>query len=88
MNNYENVKKLFIARVCLWIISLAATIYWIVWSFKLYIDNGYFMDVHEYATLLRPKFYGGVIVAVVCLFIATRLRGISDKIKKNIREQM
>lgn len=88
MNDYKNVKKLFIARACLWTIALAATIYWMVWSFKLYIDNGGFMDVYEYATKLRPKFYGGLIVAIVALIISTRLRKISDKIKENVKKAL
>ena len=86
MDDYKRIKVLFIARACLWTISLAATIYWIVWSFKLYIDNGDYMDVYEYATLLRPKFYAGVIIAVVCLFIATRLRSAGDKIKEKLKK--
>ncbi|MCQ2518914.1 MAG: hypothetical protein MJ107_00140 [Lachnospiraceae bacterium] len=85
---FETVKKLFIVRACLWAVSLAATIYWVVWSFKLYADNGGAMDPYLYASILRPKMYAGLAIAAVCLLISVKLRGISDKIKDEIKHRV
>lgn len=70
-------------RMVLWAISVAVTIRWIYWSFKLY-DLGY-MDVHSYATKLRPILYEGIVIAFVCIVICFILRSISDKIRRKHR---
>lgn len=80
----KNVKKLFIARACLWACALAATVYWMVWSFKIYLEIT--ADFHEYATILRPKLYAGIIIAVICILISFRLRKASDILKKEIED--
>ena len=75
------VKILFIIRACLWTTALAATVYWIYWSFKLY-DLGH-NDVYEYSGLLRPILTRGVLISLACLGISLILRSVSDRIKKN-----
>ena len=36
MDSDSQVKKLFICRAVLWAVALAATVYWIWWSFEIY----------------------------------------------------
>lgn len=83
----KHVRVLFICRVILWIISLAATVYWIVWSFKIYKDlgdpNTGLVDETVYSPILRPKLYAGLIITVVSLTISSALRKISDLAKKD-----
>ena len=74
------VRILFIIRIILWIIAVAATFYWIVWSFKLY-QMGIF-EVHEYSSHLRPILAKGLFIAVVSICLSFILRSISDKLKK------
>lgn len=74
------VKIIFAIRACLWAVALGATIYWIVWSFKIYAMGIH--DVYEYAGILRPKFYGGIIVAVIAICISFWFRHLSDTVKK------
>ena len=74
------VKILFVVRILLWIVAAAATVYWIVWSFKMYDIVGY--DVHAYATAFRPLFYKALIVTFVSICVSFGLRSISDRIKK------
>lgn len=77
------VKKLFICRAVCWFIALASTLYWIIWSFKIYIDAPTIsVDEHYYASILRPKFYAGVLIAAFVIIVSFKLRSISDKIKK------
>ena len=71
------VKILFVVRILLWIVAAAATVYWIVWSFKMYDIVGY--DVHAYATAFRPLFYKALIVTFVSIWVSF---GLSDRIKK------
>ena len=52
MDSDSRVKKLFICRAVLWAVALAATVYWIWWSFEIY-NRGVF-DPYEYAPMLRP----------------------------------
>ncbi len=89
MNN-KKIRSIFITRASLWLVATVATIYWIVWSFKIYADLGEpetgLVDVHTYASILRPKLYGGLIIAITALIISTVLRKISDKIKQQNRE--
>lgn len=80
----KKVHHLFLARICLWVVAFAATAYWIWYDFSLYQQG--IVDVYEHAGLLRPVFYGGVIIAVVSICISFYLRSISDKIKKEIKK--
>jgi len=80
----KKVKKLFIARICLWVVAFAATAYWIAYDYSLYLQG--INDVYEHAGLLRPVFYGGVCLAVACVCLSFYLRSISDKIKKEIKK--
>ncbi len=74
------VKILFVVRILLWIVAAAATVYWIVWSFKMYDIVGY--DVHAYATAFRPLFYKALVIAFLSICVSFGLRSISDRIKK------
>ncbi len=76
----KRVRVLFIIRVCLWVGALAATIYWIVWSFRVY-ELGYY-DPYEYAGVFRPIFWKGFLTACGCIAVSLILRTVSDKIKK------
>lgn len=78
--NEKKIRTLFIVRLLLWIVAASATIYWIVWSFKLYSMGIY--DVEEYATVLRPIIYTGLIIAFVCIFISYFLGKKSDELKR------
>ena len=73
------IKKLFYCRICLWIIALVSTIYWIYWSFHLY-TLGY-EDEHVYAAMLRPIFTKALLISLVAVGISFVLRRISDNIK-------
>lgn len=75
----KKIKTLFLCRIVMWVISAGATVYWIYWSFKLY-ENGS-IDEELYASLLRPHFYAGLGIAIVCILISFGLRKISDDIK-------
>lgn len=73
------IKNAFIIRVVMWIIALAATIYWIYWSFHIY-EIGV-MDEHEYALIFRPIFAKSLIVSLIAIGVSFRLRIMSDRIK-------
>lgn len=79
----KKVKKLFMARICMWIIALAATIYWIYWNFHLYSME--IFDVHEFAAIFRPKFYTALTISIIAICISFLLRKFSDDIKKKIK---
>lgn len=79
MNGEKTRKILFVIRICLWIIALVATIYWIYWSFKLY-TMGY-VDEHQYALMFRPIFAKGLFTSLIAVGISFILRRISDYIK-------
>lgn len=81
----ESIKKLFIARACLWAVSLAATVYWIAWSFKIYNDHGGITDEHTFAAAFRPRFWPAFVLSLCLLFISTRLRKMSDKKKEELK---
>ena len=57
-----------------------ATIIWMWYSFKLHADG--IFDPYEYATLLRPVMYTGLIVAVVAILAAFLFRRITVEIKR------
>ena len=69
--------KIFAIRVCLWIIALVSTVYWIYYSIKLH-RLGIF-DPGEYSTLLRPVLYTCLIIAVVAVCVSFALRAWSKK---------
>lgn len=81
MNAQElnTIKKLFYCRICLWVIALVSTIYWMYWSFHLY-TLGY-EDEHTYATMLRPIFTKALLLSLVAIGISFILRKKSDNIK-------
>lgn len=80
---FKKIRKLFIARICMWIIALSATIYWIYWNFKLYSLE--IFDVHAFAKIFRPKFYTALTISVIAIIISFILRKFSDDIKKKIK---
>ena len=71
---------LFVIRVCLWIVALAATIYWMYYSVKLH-RMGIFAP-EEYSPLLRPVLYTGLGIAFVAICISFALHALSVRIKK------
>ena len=83
MKPETQIKVLFIIRICLWIIALSATIRWMYYSVKLHMDGIY--EVHEYATLLRPGLYTGLLISFVSIGISFYLHVITVRIKKKLR---
>jgi len=83
MDKTNTIKKLFYCRICLWVIALVSTIYWIYYSFYLYSIG--IMDEHEYATALRPVFAKALLISLVAVGISFILRRISDNIKDSIK---
>ena len=81
----KRVKALFIMRAVLWVIALAATVYWIYWSFKLYELEIY--DPYSYAKEFRPIFTRGLLISGGSICISLSLRGISDRIKRANKKQ-
>ena len=71
-------KILFGTRICLWIIALASTIYWMYFSAKLHAEG--IFDYEEYATTLRPVLYTCLIIAVVAICISFALRALGKKL--------
>ena len=61
-------------------LALAASITWIVWSFKIYSAG--ISDVHDYASLLRAPLYSGIVFSALCIALSFILRRISDELKK------
>jgi len=79
MDDAKKRKIMFMCRVVLWVVALAATIYWIYWSFHLY-TLGY-VDEHEYAVAFRPIFIKGLFTSLVAVGISFILRIKSDHLK-------
>ena len=79
----KKIKILFIIRICLWFIALAATIWWMYYSVKLHIDGIY--DVHLYATQLRPVLYLGLLISFISLGLAFYLHMITVRIKRSMQ---
>ena len=82
----KKVRILFICRACLWTIAAGASIYWIYWSFKLYEIGIH--EVHEYATVLRPKLYGGLVLSFACIALSFWLRHKSEGYRKQQKDLM
>lgn len=80
----NGVKILFCFRILLWVIALAATIYWIRFSFQIYEMGIY--DPHEYATMFRPVFSRCLLITVVSIGISFLLRAVSDRLKNRGQE--
>ncbi len=80
----ERPKKLiivlFVIRVCLWIIALASTIYWIYYSIKLHRDGIFAPDV--YSPMLRPVLYMCLCISIVAICISFALHAWTVRIKK------
>lgn len=74
------VRLLFVIRVCLWLIALSSTLYWMHLSNDLY-KRGIF-DPLEFSKYFRPVFYPCVITAFVAIGISFALFAISKHIKK------
>ncbi len=72
---------LFIIRVCLWIVALVATIYWINYSIQLH-RAGIF-DPAEYSTAMRPVLYTCLIISILAVCISFALHALTVRIKKS-----
>ena len=70
-------KGLLIGRICLWIIALTATIYWIYYSVKLHNDG--IFDPAEYSTALRPVLYTCLIISLAAVALSFALYRIGKK---------
>ena len=81
----SRVVALFIARVCLWIVALASTIYWIWYSAKLHSDGIFAPE--EYSPMLRPVLYTCLIIAIVAICVSFALRAWTVKIKKQDKKE-
>ena len=81
----KKIKTLFICRAVLWTIAAGASIYWIVYSFRLYIIGIH--EVHEYATILRPILYTCLIISFVSIVVSFSLRRKSDGYKKEMDKE-
>lgn len=86
--SFKTVKNIFICRICLWCVALASTAYWIYWSFHIYEIHGDAISPEDYAAILRPKMYVGLLIAVVCICISFGLRKKSDRIKDEIKRRV
>lgn len=84
MSGWEKVKRIFICRIILWILSAIVTGYWIVMSFVVY-NNGN-EDPTSYAKVFRPIFYKCLLITAILIGISFILRSISDKIKADLRK--
>lgn len=78
--NSKKVLAIFVVRVCLWIVALVSTIYWIWYSVKLHNDGIFAPE--EYSPLLRPVLYTCLVISIAAVCISFALRAWSMKIKK------
>ena len=81
----KKIKRLFIARIVMWVICAAGCVYWIIWSCKLYDQEPGELDIHVYATNFRPHFNLGITISIVSNTISLILRLISDKQKRDLK---
>ena len=79
-NNKSKIRALLVIRVCLWIVALASTIYWIWYSVKLH-SEGIFAP-EEYSPLMRPVLYTCLIIALASICISFVLHAFAKKLKK------
>ena len=75
----KSVLALLIVRICLWIVALAATIYWMYYSVKLHRE-GIFVP-EEYSQRLRPVLYTCLFISVAAVGISFVLRAVSVRIR-------
>ena len=80
MSKANKIKCIFVVRVCLWLVALVSTIWWIYYSVKLHIDGIY--DVHMYAELLRPVLYTCMAIAIISICISFALHALTKRIKR------
>lgn len=83
-NAFRKIRILFYMRIVLWVIAIAATVYWIYWSFRIY-EMGIHL-VEDYAAAFRPIFGKSLLVTAISIAISLGLRRISDNIKTNIKK--
>ena len=76
----SRVLALFITRVCLWVVALVSTIYWIWYSIKLHNDGIFAPE--EYSPMLRPVLYTCLAISIAAVCISFALRAWSMKIRK------
>lgn len=76
----SKVLTIFVIRVCLWIVALVSTIYWIWFSFNLY-SQGIFTP-EEYSPRMRPVLYTCLAIAIAVVCISFALRAWAVRIKK------
>ena len=76
----RTVLILFTVRVCLWLVALGSTAYWIYYSVRLHMDGIFAPE--QYSPMLRPVLYTCLIIAIVAICISFALHAISNKIKK------
>lgn len=84
MKAETKITILFVIRICLWIIALVTTGYWMYYSFKLTHDG--IFDPYEYAELLRPILYPCLVIAITAVCISFALYAKSQKLKKEMKE--
>lgn len=68
-------RVLFIIRICLWVIALTSTFYWMSYSIRLHREGIY--EPYEYATLFRPVFYTCLVISVIAVCISFILYAVS-----------
>ena len=84
----KKIRTLFIFRILMWLTCAFGCGYWIYWSFKLYEILPEDYDAHMYATSFRPYFNTGIIISLISLAVSFILRFISDKYKKEMKEEL
>ncbi|MCR4763041.1 MAG: hypothetical protein K5696_05890 [Lachnospiraceae bacterium] len=80
MNHLNEIRALFIIRICLWIVAFVSTVYWIWYSIKLHVDG--IFDYHTYASLLRPILYPCLIISVAAICLSFALYAMSRKLRE------
>ena len=77
----DKLTGIFICRICLWIVALLATIYWIYYSIKLHREG--IFDPAEYSTLLRPVLYTCLAISILAICVSFALRAYSKRKQVN-----
>lgn len=80
------VLVLFVIRVCLWIVALVSTIYWMNYSNQLYKQG--IVAPEEYSPLMRPVLYTCLAISVTAVCISFALHAWSVRIKKRDEGKM
>ena len=79
-NFSTKIKILFGVRICLWLVALASTVYWISYSMKLHANGIYAPE--EYSPLMRPVLYTCLGIAIAAICISFALHALSVRMKK------